>query len=78
MLINLIKKHYKLFITYLIFTISIVLLAVIKVDYDVIIPAGTESVGNAIVINGKTDNGININTVSVYSYSKISSISRSA
>lgn len=72
MLINLIKKHYKLFITYLIFTISIVLLAVIKVDYDVIVPAGTESVGNAIVINGKSDKGININTVSVYSYSKIS------
>lgn len=72
MLINLLKKHYKLVTVYLIFTITIVLLAVIKIDYDVIIPAGTEDVGNAIVINGKSDDGIDINTVSVYSYSKIS------
>ena len=72
MLINLLKKHYKLFTIYLIFTIAIVLCAIIKVDYDVIIPAGTEDVGNAIVITGKSDSGIDINTVSVYSYSKIS------
>ena len=69
---RLFKKHSKLLIIYSVFFITICLLSIIKVNYDVVVPAGTDNVGSVIEIDGKSNEGIDINIVSVYSYSNIS------
>lgn len=72
MIKNIIKKHSKLLIVYSIFLITICLLSFIKIDYEVVIPAGTSGVDSIIEIDGKSNEDIDINIVSVYSYSRIS------
>ena len=69
---RLFKKHSKLLIIYSVFFITICLLSIIRVNYDVVVPAGTDNVGSVIEIDGRSSEGIDINIVSVYSYSNIS------
>ena len=69
---NLIKK-YKYFIgLYLIFFILIIISSIIKVPYDITSPAGINEVENVIVIDTENEQSGSFNTVSVYSYDKVS------
>ncbi len=69
---NLLKK-YKYFIgLYLLFFLLIILSSIIKVPYDITSPAGINEVQNVIEIDTNNEQSGSFNTVSVYSYEKVS------
>jgi PDZ domain-containing secreted protein len=69
---NLLKK-YKYFIgLYLVFFLFVIISSIIKVPYDIISPAGINEVENVIEIDTDNEQSGSINTVSVYSYDKVS------
>lgn len=69
---QIIKKHKLLVGIYLSFTLLIVLLSVIHLPYDVTSPAYINEVESVIEIDGESDYSGSFNTVSVYSYERVS------
>lgn len=69
---NFIKKHRKVLFILIVPYIIIILCGCIKINYDFTAPADVENVGEVIEIIGCEDLNIDINTVSVYSFSRIS------
>lgn len=66
------SKNKKLIFILAIPYILIILLAFIKVDYDVTVPANISSIENVIQIEDETKLNGSINVVSVYSYERVS------
>ena len=66
------SKNKKLIFILAIPYILIILLAFIKVDYDVTVPANISSIENVIQIEDETKLNGSINAVSVYSYERVS------
>lgn len=67
---KLLKEYWKLFLIISLFYLFIILSSIIKVNYDITTPATIAKVSDEIQIEGA--GRCNINTVSVYSYSKVS------
>lgn len=67
-----IKKHKLLVAIYLIFTLVIVLLSIIKVPYDITSPAYINKIDTVIEIDDSASNSGSFHTVSVYSYERVS------
>ena len=69
---QIIKKHKLVTVLYLAFTLIIVLLGIIKVPYDTTSPAYINEVDKVIEIEGSNSYKGSFNTVSVYSYERVS------
>lgn len=69
---NLIKKYKYFTGLYLVFFLFIIISSIIKVPYDIISPAGINEVENVIEIDTDNEQSGSFNTVSVYSYDKVS------
>lgn len=74
-MIKYLKKNLALLICLAVLNSTIVVLCLVKTDYEVIVPAYIDSVGEIIQIDNDVEMTGSINTVSVYSYTKISVLS---
>lgn len=69
---NLLKRYQKIVFTLLFFELLIVILAFVKVPYDIVSPAFVNEVDKVILVDSDYEEKGSFNTVSVYSVEKVS------